>query len=264
MLKRTAYIVLIQNILEMNSNHNQTIIFSTEEGMVAVDSPVKLKILQFIGNQSRSFDEIVSDCLKAKSTISVHLKDLIEQNLIQEHRDDNDKRKKTFSLNTQFIAYSQAPIQNSYDRILKKLITSVDNELEFFKTLCHTIRYGLEAYGMNPRPVMKMIGNDIGKHLSDLFVSDSLDDMMPEIADFWKSHDLGIVEVSGHDPLTITIHECYDCSDMPDVGRTLCALDEGLLEGIFAVCLNMTTRVKEIECFGTGYDHCTFIVEIIC
>ncbi len=230
---------------------------------MALDSPVKLKILEFIGSQSRSFDEIVSDCLKAKSTISVHLKDLIEQNLIQEQRDSDDKRKKTFSLNTQFIAYSQAPIQKNYDLVLNKLITSVDNELDFFKTMCHTVRYGLEAYGVNPRPVMKMIGNDIGKKLSELFVSDSLDDLLPEMADFWKSHNLGIVEVSGHDPLTISVYECYDCSDMPDVGRTLCALDEGLLEGIFDVGLNLTTRVEEVECFGTGYDHCKFIIEII-
>ncbi|MBW6517066.1 MAG: ArsR family transcriptional regulator [ANME-2 cluster archaeon] len=247
----------------MNSNYNRTIIFSTEDGMVAVDSPVKLKILQFIGNQSRSFEEIVSDCLKAKSTISVHLKDLIEQNLIQEHKDDNDKRKKTFSLNSQFIAYSQTPIQKTYDLILDRLIKSVDDELEFFKALCHTIRYGLESYGVNPGPVMKMIGYDIGKQLSILFVSNSLDDLLSEVAIFWKLHGLGIVGVSGHDSLTITVHECYDCSDMPDVGRTLCALDEGLLEGIFVACINMTTRVKEIECFGTGYDHCKFIVEII-
>lgn len=247
----------------MSSSNNQTIIFSTEDGMVALDSPVKLKILGFIGSQYRSFDEIVSDCLKAKSTISVHLKDLIEQNLIQEHKDSNDKRKKIFSLNTQFIAYSQTPIQNSYDLILDKLITSVDNELDFFKTMCHTVRYGLEAYGVNPKPVIKMIGNDIGKKMSKLFVSDSLDDLLQEMADFWKSHNLGIVEVAGHDPLTMSIYECYDCSDMPDVGRTLCALDEGLLEGIFDAGLNMTTRVKEIECFGTGYDHCKFIIEII-
>ena len=247
----------------MSSSNNQTIIFSTEDGMVALDSPVKLKILEFIGSQSRSFDEIVCDCLKAKSTISVHLKDLIEQNLIQEHKDGNDKRKKIFSLNTQFIAYSQTPIQNSYDLILDKLITSVDNELYFFKTMCHTVRYGLEAYGMNPKPVMKMIGNDIGKKLSDLFVSNSVDDLLWEIADFWKSHNLGIMKMSGHDPLTLFVYECFDCSDMPDVGRNLCTLSEGLLEGIFDGSLNLNIQVEEVECFGTGYDHCKFNINIL-
>ncbi|MDF1556949.1 MAG: ArsR family transcriptional regulator [ANME-2 cluster archaeon] len=247
----------------MGSKKERTIIFSTEKGMVALNSPVKLIILQFIGNRSRTFEEIVSATHKAKSTISVHLKDLIEQNLILEHRDSTDKRKKIFFLNSQFIAYSQAPIQKNYDLILDRLIHSVDEEIEFFKTLCHTIRYGLEAYGLNPRPVMKKIGYDIGKRLSVLFVSDSIEDLLFQIADFWKSHDLGVVEVSGLDQPAILVHECFDCSDMPDVGRTLCALDEGLLEGIFQSRLNKSISVEELECFGTGYDHCKFNIQIL-
>jgi predicted hydrocarbon binding protein len=247
----------------MAMKNNRTIIFSTKDGMVALDSPVKLKILKFIGNQSRPFEDIVRETCKAKSTISVHLKDLLEQKIILEQKDRADKRKKYYVINSQFIAYSDTPMQKSYDMILDRLIRSVDSEYQFFKTLCHTIRYGLEAYGMNPKPVMKRIGDDVGKKMAELFVSDNLDDLILEMAKFWDMHKLGIVEISNSSPLTLLIHDCFDCSDMPDVGRTLCSLDEGLIEGILLHRLNLMTLVEEVECYGTGYDHCKMIIHFL-
>lgn len=231
--------------------------------MVALDSPVKLKILKFIGNNSRSFEEIVMATCKAKSTVSVHLQDLLKQNLIVEQRDKADRRKKFFTINSHLIAYSQTPVQKNYDVIIDKLIESVDMEYEFFKTLCHTVRYGMEAYGVNPGPIMKKIGNDIGKKVASLFTSDSLEDLLAEMASFWKKQELGTIETSGFEPLTILVYDCFDCSDMPDVGRTLCSLDEGLMEGILEGCLNLMTIVEEVECYGTGYNHCKFKVHVL-
>ena len=250
----------------MLQKKNITIIFSTENGMVALDSPVKLKILDFIHGQSRSFEDVVNECCKAKSTISVHLKDLVMQDIILEQKDPSDKRKKYYSLNSQFIAYSQMPMQNCYNRIIDKLMDTVDSdnsEMKFFRTLCHTIRYGLEAYGMNPKPVFKKIGNDIGQKMGRFFVAGSIEELLTEMAGFWQLHGLGEIEIDNLDPLTLVIYDCFDCSDMPDVGRTLCALVEGIIEGIFEASLKLQVRAKEVECFGTGHNHCKFCISIL-
>ena len=249
----------------MLRKNNITIIFSTENGMVALDSPVKLKILEFVHTRSRSFEEVVNECCKAKSTISVHLKDLVMQNIILEQKDPSDKRKKYYSLNSQFIAYSQTPMQNCYNRIIDRLMNTVDSgnsEIEFFRTLCHTIRYGLEAYGMNPKPVFKKIGNDIGKKMGKFFVAGSIEELLSGLAEFWQLHGLGEIEIDNLDSLTLIVHDCFDCSDMPDVGRTLCALDEGIFEGIFEASLKLSVTVKEVECYGTGHNHCKFEIRI--
>jgi len=249
----------------MLRKNNITIIFSTENGMVALDSPVKLKILEFVHTRSRSFEEVVNECCKAKSTISVHLKDLVMQNIILEQKDPYDKRKKYYSLNSQFIAYSQTPMQNCYNRIIDRLMNTVDSgnsEIEFFRTLCHTIRYGLEAYGMNPKPVFKKIGNDIGKKMGKFFVAGSIEELLSGLAEFWQLHGLGEIEIDNLDSLTLIVHDCFDCSDMPDVGRTLCALDEGIFEGIFEASLKLSVTVKEVECYGTGHNHCKFEIRI--
>lgn len=250
----------------MSPKNNTTIIFSTENGMVALESPVKLKILKFIYDQPRYFEDVVNECCKAKSTISVHLKDLVRQNIILEQKDPFDKRKKYYSLNSQFIAYSQTPMQNCYNLIIDRLMDTVDSgnsEIEFFRTLCHTIRYGLEAYGMNPKPVFKKIGNDIGQKMGRFFVVGSIEALLTELAEFWQLHGLGEIEKDNIDPLILIVNDCFDCSDMPDVGRTLCALDEGIFEGIFKASLELLVTVKELECFGTGHRHCKFDIRIL-
>jgi predicted hydrocarbon binding protein len=245
---------------------NLTTIFSTENGIVALDSPVKLRIIEFIQDQPRSFEDVVNECCKAKSTISVHLKDLLMKNIILEQKDPSDKRKKYYYLNSQFIAYSQIPMQNCYNLIIETLMDTVDSdnpEIEFFRTLCHTIRYGLEAYGMNPKPVFKKIGNDIGHKMSRFFMASCVEELLTGLAGFWQLYGLGEIEVHNSDPVTLIIYDCFDCSDMPDVGRTLCSLIEGIIEGIFEASLKLTVTAKEVECFGTGYNHCTFDIRII-
>ena len=91
----------------MARSGNHTALFSTDHGFIALDGPVKLKILDFLKIGSRSFDEIVKHTGKAKSTISVHINDLKLCDLIKEHIDANDKRKKIYNLNSQYMACSQ-------------------------------------------------------------------------------------------------------------------------------------------------------------
>ena len=55
------------------------------------------------------------------------------------------------------------------------------------EALFHALRYGFEAYGIDNDPVVKMIGIDIGKHLSSIFESDTLETLLNEIADLLKT-----------------------------------------------------------------------------
>jgi len=60
----------------------QTALFSTLNGIIAIDGPVKLQIMEFLYENAQSFDDIVKHTGKAKSTISVHLKDLKASHLL--------------------------------------------------------------------------------------------------------------------------------------------------------------------------------------
>ncbi len=242
----------------MGNDRNITI-YSTEKGIVALDSPVKLKILEMLRKGVVSFDDLVEQSGKAKSTISVHLDDLEKQNLIKEKSSLQDKRKKYFFLNSVWVACSEMPIMKQYQRNLDTFEISGLNGDSFIMHIFQTVRYGMEAYGFNPKPIMKLLGRDIGTRLGPDLKSNEASTLLQELSEFWKSHKLGDMKI--HNSSTIIITECYHCSKMPNVGKTLCSMDEGILEGIFSSRLGIDYNFKETECFGTGFNHCKFIFE---
>ncbi len=240
-------------------NDRTTVILSTQRGMIALDSPVKLKILEILENGTASFDELVEKSMKAKSTISVHLNDLKELDLIREKTFPNDKRKKFFVLNAIYLAYSQAPLNNHYN--IQMDCISISNGNSFKEKLFCTLRYGMEAYGIDPTPILKTLGNSIGERIGPELKSRSFGGILEELSVFWAEHELGEMNLLKGDQTGISVIDCYNCGKMPDVGKTLCSMDEGIIEGVLSSKLKSEFRVKEIECYGTGHDNCKFIIE---
>lgn len=236
-----------------------TAILFTPNGMVALDSPVKLRILELLENGISSFDELVEKSMKAKSTISVHLHDLEKLNLIQEKTFPNDKRKKYFVMNAIYLAYSQSPLREQYNMQMDN--TPILNGGSFKEKLFCTFRYGMEAYGINPKPILKKLGIDLGVRIGQELTSDDREGMLEELSLFWKEHELGDMIATKGKKIEISVRNCYHCGKMPNVGKTLCSLDEGIIEGIFLSKLKYECRVSEIECYGTGHNNCRFIVE---
>jgi predicted hydrocarbon binding protein/DNA-binding transcriptional ArsR family regulator len=240
-----------------------TIIFSTDKGIVALNSPVKLKILEILKDGTKSFDELVEVLGKAKSTISVHLDDLEELNLIVEKTYPGDKRKKYFMLNSICLAFSEIPMLSHYNTCLKNIANKGQNGDSFITNLFHTIRFGMEAYGFDPKPILKRLGNDVGIRIGPEFDSDNYDGILRELAVFWREHELGDMKIINNSKPAIIVTDCYHCGKMPNVGKTLCSMDEGIMEGIFNSKLNMNCKVIETECFGTGHNHCKFDINEI-
>jgi predicted hydrocarbon binding protein len=242
--------------------HDRNImIYSTENGIVALDSPVKLKILDMLRKGVVSFDDLVEQSGKAKSTISVHLDDLEKLDLIQEKLFPEDKRKKYFFLNSVCFACSEMPMVKYYQKNLDTFDISGLNGDSLLMHIFQTVRYGMEAYGFNPKPILKRLGRDIGTRLGPELDSDDANGLLQELSEFWKSQKLGEMKIINTSRPTVIVTECYHCSKMPNVGKTLCSMDEGILEGIFASRLGIDYSFKEIECFGTGYKHCKFVFE---
>ncbi|MFZ3384056.1 MAG: winged helix-turn-helix domain-containing protein, partial [Candidatus Methanoperedens sp.] len=199
-------------------NGRATAILSTDRGMIALDSPVKLRILEILENGTASFDELVEKSMKAKSTISVHLNDLKDLDLIREKTFPNDKRKKFFVLNAIYLAYSQAPLNNHYN-IQMDCISTLNGDSFKEKLFC-TLRYGMEAYGIEPKPILKTLGNNIGTRICQELKSCNLRGILEDLSVFWGEHELGEMTVLKGDQAAISVIDCYHCGKMPDVGKT--------------------------------------------
>lgn len=245
----------------MAKPESKTEFFYNEKGLVAIGSPVKLQILDLLREEPRSFDEIVKSTAKAKSTISVHLNNLRSSELVEENSDPQDRRRKTYSLTSRYMGCSQEPFIDHYKNLLEKVAANENDRFCFTETLFHALHFGFEAYGIDNAPVVKMIGNDIGKYLSPIFESDAPEELLAEIAGFLEFHwDCRVSPLL--DIPALQVEDNFKARSMPVIGKPFCTLREGIIEGILRGKLEKEYEVLETECYGTGHEHCLFKITI--
>jgi predicted hydrocarbon binding protein len=214
----------------MAKPETKTEFFYTERGFIAVDSPVKLQILNLLREEPKSFDEIVKYTAKAKSTISVHLNNLRSCKLVEENSDPEDRRKKIYSLTSHYMGCSQEPFTGHYNSLLEIVAANGNDRFRFMEALFHVLRFGFEAYGIDNAPVVRMIGIDIGRHLSSNFESSTPEDLFNEIAGFLEYHgDCRVSVLIGSSP-ALQVKDNFKARVMPAIGKPFCALREGILE----------------------------------
>jgi len=241
---------------------DQVEIYSTKKGMMAIESPIKNKILQKLAERELTFEELTEVCGKARSTMSVHLNDLLNMGLVYKRVDSRDHRKKYFGLNTDLLVSSKLPVTTHYDKILQSMPATIGDRYGFLKSLFHLVRSGMESYGVDTSPALKKIGRDVGKTLAPHFKAKTADTLLKEVSEFWESQGLGKVSIVKGDVPTIVVDDCFDCSTMPNIGQTQCSMDEGILEAIIEEKLKVKCSIEEVECYGTGHHHCKFLIKI--
>lgn len=245
----------------MAKSESRTEFFYNEKGLIAIDSPVKLQILNLLREEPRSFDEIVKYTAKAKSTISVHLNNLRSCELVEESFNPKDRRRKIYSLTSRYMGCSQEPFIEHYRKLLEKAPANGYDRFCFAEILFHALCFGFEAYGINNAPVVKTIGSDLGISVSSIFKSGTQDELLKEIGDFLEFHGKCRVSVLT-DPIALQIEDSFKASSMPVIGKPFCSLTEGIIEGILKGKLEKDYRVTETECYGTGHEHCLFKITI--
>jgi len=236
-------------------------LYATENGFASESNPVRQAILKVLAQRSLTFGELKKFAGKAQSTLSVHLENMERDGLIKSEAVEGDKRKKRYSLVASLVGSSSYNIEAMRSAIRKHLAESPGEAFGFLSAILKAVIYGLQSTGINFDPFLKNLGRMVGHEISDYFGETEFVPLVGEIAMFWKQHRLGTMVVESTAPVTVVVDDCFDCGGMPDVGKTLCALDEGIIEGILFEKLGKGLMVTETECYGTGYNHCKFVVE---
>lgn len=241
-------------------------LFSSRDRVMAIDSQVKKRILELLQSRDHSFDEIVMLCGKAKSTISVHVHDLIKAGLISSHTDPDDSRKKILSLASNPIGRltnidRHASAREDIGEESVKLPFEPGDIASFFRWGVRVFRTEAMALGINVDPVLERTGWEIGRVLAPLVYDPDLSQMVNSMHEFWSVHGLGSVTLSGTDPISLTVQGCFECEDLPVTGHGACSFDIGVLSAIFSNFLNGPVKITEIECYSAGDDHCRFVIE---
>lgn len=237
-------------------------LFATSKGVHAIKSPMRVKILSMLREGQLSFDEIVELSERAKSTVSAHLKALRTEGIIDSKYDPLDRRKKIFYINSEYLGklYAEKEQKNDIEDYVSQYVSSEGDPFEFFRLILHTLRVSLISQGIEINPILHEAGIKVGKVLYEKVADPDINKFIENIAKFWETHYLGSVEVKSFDPLIINVYECYECKNLPYLGKPACSFDSGLLEALFSAYYHDQMDVDETKCYALGDNHCSFIL----
>jgi predicted hydrocarbon binding protein len=181
---------------------------------------------------------------------------------VEENYDPEDRRRKIYSLTSRYMGCSKKPVIEHYNSLLETVVAKVNDRFYFNETLFCALHFGFEAYGIDNAPVVKLIGNDIGMRLSSNFEGETLEELLIEIAGFLEFHGNCTVSILLKNIPSLKIEDDFKARLMPVVGKPFCTLKEGIIEGILKEKLGDNCSVLETECYGTGHEHCLFVINL--
>ena len=241
---------------------NQIKIFGTQKGLNIVNSPIKAKILEILEKNESSGAEIVKLTGKSKATISAHLNDLVEMGIIKSKPNPKDGRSKIFFIKSSYLGDLKR--NNDFKKELDVYITdgvvNSEDPFAFFRFVFRTLRVALMEEGVNIDPILHNAGIKVGETFYSKLEDSETESFIENIANFWQKNKLGKIKTENLEPLTLKAYDCFECEDLPKIGRSACAFDSGILEAIFSAHFGRQVDVEEVKCFAKGDDYCSFVV----
>ena len=192
----------------------------------------------------------------------MHLRDLSDAGIIRSRLDPGDARKKLFLLDSTFIggAHSRGRDQFNIDQYIPGHIPGDGDPADFYRLVMSTIRMSLISEGISIEPVLRNAGERVGKAIYHAVADPDITVLILNLQDFWERYSLGHLEPAGMDPITLMIYDCFECVDLPVLGRPACAFDSGMLGAIFSGYFGERNIAVETGCYATGDSFCRFEV----
>ena len=238
-------------------------LFSTSEGIYAINSPVRVKILSMLRQGELSFDQLVEYSGKAKSTVSVHLKRMTNEGIIGSKTDPQDARKKIFFIKSEYLGKLSGKkiVSDKIEDYVTSYVNSSGDPYEFFRLIFLTIRVSLIRQGIDIDPILYEAGIKVGETLYNKIEDPDINKFALNISNFWKTHNLGQVKIESLEPLIINVSDCFECQSLPQIGRPACAFDSGILKSVFSAHFQAEQIVKETKCYAMGDNYCSFAIK---
>ena len=245
----------------MNNFH----LYSTTTGLLPVSSPIKRLILGLLSEGKKTQKEVMLLIKRSQSTTARHMLELEAAGLIRSNIDENDSRRKIYRISGELVAKGGEPVNELKGHLERSTANGIKKEGNLKENINKSLRYVVESWGLSLDSMLRETGRSIGPQVTAKLgaTNGNLQDIVKELGAFWKKNDMGVIKIQKKKPLVLKIETNYDCTGVPDVGRPLCALDEGIMEAVFKEITGNVWKVREFVCHGTGHDHCLFTFEKI-
>ena len=237
--------------------------YRTSQGLCIVDSPTRARILRLLGSGELTFEEIVSHTGRAKSTVSVHLRELVADGVLGSRSDPSDGRRKYFYIDAEYLGKlsDTERLEDDFEQLLADYDHANPDPASFYRAVLRTIRVALLGNGINIDPILYIAGRRLGHGLAAPFGDLATGQLLAALGRFWDQHALGRLEVVAESPVELVVYDCFECMDLPFIGRPACAFDQGFLTAVFEDHFNSPIHVVESACYAMGSGHCRFTIE---
>ncbi|WP_423792203.1 V4R domain-containing protein [Methanocaldococcus indicus] len=81
-----------------------------------------------------------------------------------------------------------------------------------------------------------------------------------DFVEFFKEYDIGKIDITNKNPITVDVYDCISCSGIGNINRTLCYFEAGLISGFFEEQKNIKFDITEVKCCGLGDNFCRFLL----
>jgi predicted hydrocarbon binding protein/DNA-binding HxlR family transcriptional regulator len=239
-----------------------------EETAKLFSDKTRLRILDLLSEKEMTNSQIAGMLNLSKPTISHHLKLLLDGSIVKISRVEHEEhgiQMKFYSVNPNILSVEALKDNLLTEQISKEIqealgsisgLSGNQTNSAFLRMLKSTIlNMGIDMDRPFYDAGYKIGANVISKHVK----SNTLKEILTELAVFWKKLKLGNVELVSENKIRVT--DCYQCGDMPNMGKPLCPSDAGIIAGVLDTVCGKRHSVIETKCWGTGYDFCEFEIE---
>ena len=227
---------------EQTEEKADALIFLKNGRTIVVNSPVRIEILRMVMTGEQRFDDIVRRIGRAKSTVSVHLRDMTDDGILAERTDENDARRKFLYLDARYLGTIAAPVcQMPAGWEEQPVLGDSVRPASVFRLIFNTIRTNLLEPDVNPcEPEISLQCRDQGGkrgHKDSLRTTRTrlVPDIYLESALVFRSnrarkhHD----RIEGDQNVIENHGKKTTCQDRPKIGRPASSFDCGHLTAFF-------------------------------
>lgn len=231
----------------------------------------RAKIIELLEKRGDMTNTLLAKALGiSKATVTHHMKILEEAGVVRVSRVEETRGipKKYYALDAKFLESGKEgiskPVMEEVEREFRKLFQNkkfrekLGDEVNI--SFLRLYKSALLSAKVNLDDVLFDQGYELGKNVfSEMVAGESLEEVLISLGRLWEELKLGTVEIlEVDDKARIVVRDCYQCMHMPNVGKPLCATDEGIITGVLEKKLGSRFSVKEVECWGTGKEYCEF------
>lgn len=151
------------------------------------------------------------------------------------------------------------------DTFVNAAISEETESKVFIRTMMTAFTTVINIHANNADEILRNVGELLGETYAHLFNGLNPKELFDSIAKFWQRNNLGNIEniEFNKSKITFDVKDCFECSNMGNIGRTVCFMDEGFFRVILEIKFGLKYLVKEFKCIANGDPSCSFSVEKI-